>query len=99
MHTCLYTAVLLCFAAGFMYGNIYDDEERFERQAVFPKLLAQHAEDFSWVSSKSIAYVPHVVMFPSLPSLLPFPSFSLLPLLQSKTSFNRDAVKAGTGRR
>ena len=32
-----------------MYGNIYDDEERFERQAVFPKLLAQHAEDFSWV--------------------------------------------------
>lgn len=35
---------------GFMYGNIYDDEERFERQADFPKLLAKHAEDFSWVS-------------------------------------------------
>ena len=34
---------------GFMYGNIYDDEERFERQADFPKLLAKHAEDFSWV--------------------------------------------------
>ena len=34
---------------GFMYGNIYDEEERFERQAVFPKLLAKHAEDFSWV--------------------------------------------------
>jgi hypothetical protein len=33
-----------------MYGNIYDDEERFERQADFPKLLAKHAEDFSWVS-------------------------------------------------
>ena len=32
-----------------MYGNIYDDEERFERQADFPKLLAKHAEDFSWV--------------------------------------------------
>ena len=32
-----------------MYGNVYDDEERFERQAVFPKLLARHAEDFSWV--------------------------------------------------
>lgn len=50
---------------GFMYGNIYDDEERFERQAVFPKLLSNNAEDFSW----------------------------------TKTSFNRDAVKAGTGRR
>ena len=36
-------------SVGFMYGNIYDEEERFERQAVFPKLLAKHAEDFSWV--------------------------------------------------
>ena len=36
---------------GFMYGNIYDDEERFERQAVFPKLLSNNAEDFSWVNS------------------------------------------------
>ena len=53
MHTCLYTAVLMGYAAGFMYGNIYDDEERFEREGVFPKLLAQHAEDFSWVSSKT----------------------------------------------
>ncbi|XP_064386346.1 cytosolic carboxypeptidase 6-like isoform X2 [Halichondria panicea] len=50
---------------GFMYGNVYDEEERFERQAVFPKLLAKHATDFSW----------------------------------NKTSFNRDAIKAGTGRR
>ena len=33
-----------------MYGNIYEDEERFERQAVFPKLLSSNAEDFSWVS-------------------------------------------------
>ena len=41
IHTC----------TGFMYGNVYDDEERFERQAVFPKLLAQHATDFSWVST------------------------------------------------
>ena len=50
---------------GFMYGNIYDDEDRYERQAVFPKLLCLNAEDFSL----------------------------------SSTSFNRDSVKAGTGRR
>ncbi|XP_065904328.1 cytosolic carboxypeptidase 6-like [Dysidea avara] len=50
---------------GFMYGNIYAEEDRFERHSVFPKLLCNNAEDFSW----------------------------------SKTSFNRDAVKAGTGRR
>uniref|UniRef100_A0A8V1A210 AGBL carboxypeptidase 4 n=1 Tax=Gallus gallus TaxID=9031 RepID=A0A8V1A210_CHICK len=50
---------------GFMYGNIFENEERFQRQAVFPKLLCQNAEDFSY----------------------------------SSTSFNRDAVKAGTGRR
>ncbi|XP_011238955.1 cytosolic carboxypeptidase 6 isoform X2 [Mus musculus] len=50
---------------GFMYGNIFEDEERFQRQSIFPKLLCQNAEDFSYTS----------------------------------TSFNRDAVKAGTGRR
>jgi len=50
---------------GFMYGNIYEDSTRYERQAVFPKLFCQNAEDFSL----------------------------------SNTSFNRDAVKAGTGRR
>ncbi|KAK3787325.1 hypothetical protein RRG08_056044 [Elysia crispata] len=50
---------------GFMYGNIYDDAERYERQSVFPKLLCGNAEDFSL----------------------------------SNTNFNRDAVKAGTGRR
>ncbi|XP_048717194.1 cytosolic carboxypeptidase 6 [Lepidochelys kempii] len=50
---------------GFMYGNIFEEEERFQRQAIFPKLLCQNAEDFSFTS----------------------------------TSFNRDAVKAGTGRR
>uniref|UniRef100_A0A4W3KHA5 AGBL carboxypeptidase 4 n=1 Tax=Callorhinchus milii TaxID=7868 RepID=A0A4W3KHA5_CALMI len=50
---------------GFMYGNIFEDEERYQRQAVFPKLLCQNAEDFSF----------------------------------SNTCFNRDAVKAGTGRR
>ncbi|KAK2574061.1 Cytosolic carboxypeptidase 6 [Acropora cervicornis] len=50
---------------GFMYGNIYDEEERFERQAVYPRLLCANAEDFS----------------------------------MTNTSFNKDAVKAGTGRR
>ncbi|KAH9496584.1 Cytosolic carboxypeptidase 6 [Bulinus truncatus] len=50
---------------GFMYGNIYDDVERYERQSVFPKLLCGNAEDFSLTN----------------------------------TNFNRDAVKAGTGRR
>ena len=49
----------------FMYGNIYDDEERFQRQAVFPRLMCSHAEDFSFAN----------------------------------TAFNRDVVKAGTGRR
>ncbi|CAL1538014.1 unnamed protein product [Lymnaea stagnalis] len=50
---------------GFMYGNIYDDMERYEKQSVFPKLLCSNAEDFSLTN----------------------------------TNFNRDAVKAGTGRR
>eukprot|EP00112_Aurelia_sp_Birch-Aquarium-sp1_P023205 Seg6818.2 transcript_id=Seg6818.2/GoldUCD/mRNA.D3Y31 product="Cytosolic carboxypeptidase 6" protein_id=Seg6818.2/GoldUCD/D3Y31 len=50
---------------GFMYGNVYEDEDRYERQAVFPRLLCLNAEDFSL----------------------------------SSTSFNRDSVKAGTGRR
>nr|CAH8873658.1 unnamed protein product [Trichobilharzia regenti] len=50
---------------GFMYGNIYEDEKRAERQATFPSLLSQFAEDFS------------------------------LP----QTNFNKDSLKAGTGRR
>ncbi|KAJ1170039.1 hypothetical protein NDU88_001920, partial [Pleurodeles waltl] len=50
---------------GFMYGNVFEEEERFQRQVIFPKLLCQNAEDFSF----------------------------------SRTSFNRDTVKAGTGRR
>lgn len=37
---------------GFMYGNIFEDEVRFQRQAVFPKLLCQNAEDFSYVSEE-----------------------------------------------
>uniref|UniRef100_A0A674DBQ7 BEN domain containing 5 n=1 Tax=Salmo trutta TaxID=8032 RepID=A0A674DBQ7_SALTR len=50
---------------GFMYGNVFEEEERVQRQAVFPRLLCHNAPDFSF----------------------------------SNTSFNRDVVKAGTGRR
>jgi hypothetical protein len=50
---------------GFMYGNIYEDSNRYERQAVFPRLLCSNADDFSI----------------------------------NNTQFNKDAVKAGTGRR
>lgn len=50
---------------GFMYGNVYEDAQRFEKHSIFPRLLSRNAEDFSINS----------------------------------TSFNRDAVKAGTGRR
>lgn len=35
---------------GFMYGNVFEDEERVQRQAVFPRLLCQNAPDFSLVS-------------------------------------------------
>ncbi|MBN3279991.1 CBPC6 carboxypeptidase, partial [Polyodon spathula] len=50
---------------GFMYGNVFEVEERVHRQAVFPRLVCHNAPDFSF----------------------------------SSTSFNRDVVKAGTGRR
>jgi len=50
---------------GFMYGNTFDDIERYERNALFPKLLCNNADDFSLAN----------------------------------TNFNKDAVKAGTGRR
>ncbi|KAA0714224.1 Cytosolic carboxypeptidase 6 [Triplophysa tibetana] len=50
---------------GFMYGNVFEEEERVQRQAVFPRLLCHNAPDFSL----------------------------------SSTTFNRDMVKAGTGRR
>eukprot|EP00118_Oscarella_pearsei_P013862 m.114717 g.114717 ORF g.114717 m.114717 type:complete len:303 (+) comp37520_c0_seq9:805-1713(+) len=50
---------------GFMYGNVYDDAERFDRHSVFPKLLCANAADFS----------------------------------MDNTSYNKDAVKAGTARR
>ncbi|XP_075038144.1 BEN domain-containing protein 5-like isoform X5 [Mixophyes fleayi] len=33
---------------GFMYGNIFEQEALFQRQAVFPKLLCRNAEDFSF---------------------------------------------------
>ncbi|CAB1331950.1 unnamed protein product, partial [Coregonus sp. 'balchen'] len=33
---------------GFMYGNVFEEEERVQRQAVFPRLLCQNAPDFSF---------------------------------------------------
>ena len=39
-----------------MYGNVYEDEERFERQAVFPRMLCERAKDFSLVSSAKYVY-------------------------------------------
>ncbi|XP_018113893.2 cytosolic carboxypeptidase 6 [Xenopus laevis] len=50
---------------GFMYGNIFERQDLFQKQAIFPKLLCRNAEDFSLTN----------------------------------TSFNKDIVKAGTGRR
>ncbi|CAF1160127.1 unnamed protein product [Rotaria sp. Silwood1] len=50
---------------GFMYGNVYEDANRFEKHSIFPRLLSRNAEDFSI----------------------------------NNTTFNRDALKAGTGRR
>ena len=55
---------------GFMYGNIFEDEERFQRQAVFPKLLCQNAEDFSYVSQELAVNQPQV----------PSPDHPLLPI-------------------
>ena len=55
---------------GFMYGNIFEDEERFQRQAIFPKLLCQNAEDFSYVSRGFSLSTP-----PLLPSPLPFTAY------------------------
>lgn len=37
---------------GFMYGNVFEDEDRVQRQAVFPRLLCQNAPDFSLVSNR-----------------------------------------------
>ena len=34
---------------GFMYGNVYDDPVRYEKQCVFPKLMCANADDFSMV--------------------------------------------------
>lgn len=46
VHVCI---VLAIFYVGFMYCNVHEDEKRLEREAVFPKLLCQRAQDFSWV--------------------------------------------------
>lgn len=86
-----------------MYGNIYDEEERFERQAVFPKLLAKHAEDFSWVKILNVDEAIAGAVERSDKGHSEIRTTTMIHvgyyLLQNKTSFNRDAIKAGTGRR
>ncbi len=42
---------------GFMYGNVFEEEDRVQRQAVFPRLLCQNAPDFSLVSLMDITMV------------------------------------------
>ena len=37
---------------GFIYGNSYDDKDRFEQQDAFPKLLGQNVKDFSLVNTE-----------------------------------------------
>ena len=61
---------------GFMYGNIFEDEERFQRQAVFPKLLCQNAEDFSYVSQE-LAVIQTQIPSPDQPSFPLPPCLSL----------------------
>ena len=34
-----------------MYGNMYEDEEKMLEEAIFPRILSDIAEDFSWVRS------------------------------------------------
>ena len=41
---------------GFMYGNVYDDPVRYEKQAVFPRLMCANAEDFSMVIKISLFF-------------------------------------------
>lgn len=60
---------------GFMYGNIFEDEERFQRQAIFPKLLCQNAEDFSYVSQELSLSQPQLPL-PTLPLSLSVSSLS-----------------------
>ena len=68
---------------GFMYGNVYDDNDRFERQAVFPKLLCNNAEDFSLVSlSRGL----HVTCFKSSLRTTIFERYNLS--LSSETTFH-----------
>ena len=68
---------------GFMYGNIFEDEERFQRQAIFPKLLCQNAEDFSYVRQG----LPFgLARLPSQPCACPSPS--LCPRLCLLTQFS-----------
>ena len=45
---------------GFMYGNVYDDPVRYEKQAVFPRLMCANAEDFSMVIKISLFFLNYL---------------------------------------
>lgn len=47
---------------GFMYGNVFEEEERVQRQAVFPRLLCHNAPDFSLVSLRHAWHITMTVM-------------------------------------
>ena len=50
LHVLLLLLLLLHVSLlGFMYCNVHDDERRYGREAVFPRLLCQTTDDFSWV--------------------------------------------------
>ncbi|KAI8510035.1 Cytosolic carboxypeptidase 6 [Branchiostoma belcheri] len=81
---------------GFMYGNVYDEEDRFEQQMVFPRLLGNNAEDFSLANTNFNRDAVKAGTGRSRSWLIPW----CIPTpLQEQTSFNRDDEKAGTGRR
>ncbi|XP_038616078.1 cytosolic carboxypeptidase-like protein 5 [Tachyglossus aculeatus] len=42
----------------FMYGNIFEDEERCQRQLLFPRLLCQNAPDFSYAGPGTCPLAP-----------------------------------------
>lgn len=47
---------------GFMYGNVFEEEECVQRQAVFPRLLCHNAPDFSLVSLRPTQHITMTIM-------------------------------------
>ncbi|KAJ3599387.1 hypothetical protein NHX12_033350, partial [Muraenolepis orangiensis] len=82
---------------GFMYGNVFEEEERVRRQAVFPGLLCQNAPDFSLLAQGSAPWMCSCPCANSAQAKAQYPN--TIKANSHRTSFNRDVVKAGTGRR